>query len=69
MTKALLKTNGDFSAARDLLLNPFSESGQLWRCCDDDLLTSEDPAARQQLQMKYGEELLAKRVVFLELEG
>lgn len=69
MTKALLKTSGDFSEARDLLLNPFSISGSLWQCYDDDLLTSGDPVVRQQLQEKYGEELLAKRIVFLELEG
>lgn len=68
MTKALLKTSGDFSDARDLLLNPVSVSGTLWQCCDDDFLISGDPVVRQQLQEKYGEELLAKRVVFLELE-
>lgn len=68
MTKALLKTSGDFSEAHDLLVDLLPPSGTLWQCSDDDNLSSGDPAARLQLQEKYGEELLAKRVVFLELE-
>lgn len=69
MTKALLRTSGDFSQAQDLLLNHLLPSaGTLWQCSDDQRLTSGDPAARLQLQEKYGEELVAKRVVFLELE-
>lgn len=68
MTKALLKTSGNFSEARNLLQDLLPFSGTLWQCCDDDLLTSGDLAARQQLQEKYGEEAVAKRVVFLELE-
>lgn len=69
MTKALLKTSGDLSAALNLLLNPSSFSGPFWNRYDDGLLLSADPVARQQLQEKYGEEDLAKRVVFLEIEG
>lgn len=69
MTKALLRTSGDFSAAMELLLNPSSSSGAVWTRCDDNLLLSADPVVRQQLQEKYGEEALAKRVVFLEVEG
>lgn len=69
MTKALLKTSGDFSAALDLLLNPFSTSGPFWDRCDDNLLLSADPVVRQQLQDKYSEEDVAKRIVFLEVEG
>ncbi|KAM7402326.1 hypothetical protein PAMP_017573 [Pampus punctatissimus] len=69
VTKALLRTSGDFSAALDLLLNPSSISGPFWNCCDDSLLQSTDPAVRQQLQEKYGEEGMAKRIVFLEIEG
>lgn len=68
MTKALLRTSGDFSKAHDLLLDLLPSSGTLWQCSDDDSLISGDPAARLQLQEKYGEELLAKRVVFLELQ-
>lgn len=68
MTKALLKTSGDFSKARDLLLNNLI-SGPLWQCCDDNLLIPGDPAVLQQMQEKYSEELVAKRIVFLELEG
>lgn len=69
MTKALLKTSGDFSAALDLLSDPSSFSGPLWKRCDDTLLCSADPAARQQLQEEFGEEEVAKRILFLEVEG
>ncbi|XP_062272022.1 telomeric repeat-binding factor 2-interacting protein 1 isoform X1 [Scomber scombrus] len=65
VTKALLRTSGDFSAALELLLNSSSVSGPFWNRCDDSLLLSADPAARQQLQEKYGEEGVAKRIVFL----
>uniref|UniRef100_A0A3P8S4F8 Telomeric repeat-binding factor 2-interacting protein 1 n=1 Tax=Amphiprion percula TaxID=161767 RepID=A0A3P8S4F8_AMPPE len=67
VTKALLKTSGDFTAALDLLLNPSSISGPFWNRCDDNLLLSVDPVVRQQLQEKYGEESVAKRIVFLEV--
>uniref|UniRef100_A0A3Q3GIH7 Telomeric repeat-binding factor 2-interacting protein 1 n=1 Tax=Labrus bergylta TaxID=56723 RepID=A0A3Q3GIH7_9LABR len=63
VTKALLRTSGDFSAARDLLLTPGCISGPFWDRHDDDLLLSADPVVRQQLQGKYGEDDLAKRVV------
>ncbi|XP_070815075.1 telomeric repeat-binding factor 2-interacting protein 1 isoform X1 [Chaetodon trifascialis] len=69
VTKALLKTSGDFSAALDLLLNPFAVSGPFWKLSDDGLLLSGDPVVRQELQERYGEEKVAKRVMFLELEG
>ncbi|KAM6927823.1 telomeric repeat-binding factor 2-interacting protein 1 [Xenentodon cancila] len=69
VTKALLKTSGDFSAALSLLLNPSSVSAPLWNRHDDSLLLSADPAVRQQLQEKYSEENVAKRIVFLEMEG
>lgn len=69
VTKALLKTSGDFTAALDLLLNPSSVSGPFWNRCDDNLLLSAEPVARQQLQEKYGEEDVAKRILFLEVEG
>uniref|UniRef100_A0A3B3DWS6 Telomeric repeat-binding factor 2-interacting protein 1 n=1 Tax=Oryzias melastigma TaxID=30732 RepID=A0A3B3DWS6_ORYME len=66
VTKALLKTSGDFSAALDLLLNPSSLSASIWSLHDDSLLLSADPLVRQQLQEKYGEESVAKRMMFLE---
>lgn len=69
VTKALLKTSGDFSAAKDLLLNPSSISGPFWNRCDDRLLLSAEPIGIQRLQEKYGEENVAKRIVFLEVEG
>ncbi|XP_045932272.1 telomeric repeat-binding factor 2-interacting protein 1 [Micropterus dolomieu] len=68
VTKALLKTSGDFSAALDLLLNPSSFSALFWDRCDDSLLHSADLVVRQQLLEKYGEEAVAKRIVFLEIE-
>ncbi|XP_051272058.1 telomeric repeat-binding factor 2-interacting protein 1 isoform X2 [Dicentrarchus labrax] len=69
VTKALLKTSGDFSAALDLLLDPLSISGPFWKRSDDALLRSGDPAVQQQLQEKFSEEEVAKRIVFLEIEG
>lgn len=69
VTKALLKTSGDFAAALDLLSNPSVISGPFWNHHDDGLLLSADPVVRQQLQEKYGERELAQRIVFLELEG
>ncbi|XP_056294459.1 telomeric repeat-binding factor 2-interacting protein 1 isoform X2 [Pseudoliparis swirei] len=68
VTKALLRTSGDFSAAREQLLNPSSVSGPVWNRCDDGLLFSTDPVVRQQLQEKYSEEDVAKRIVFFEVE-
>ncbi|XP_042351637.1 telomeric repeat-binding factor 2-interacting protein 1 [Plectropomus leopardus] len=69
VTKALLKTSGDFSAALEQLLNPSTNSGPLWSRSDDSLLLSADPVVRQQLQEKYGEEGVAKRIMFLEVAG
>ncbi|KAM4612623.1 telomeric repeat-binding factor 2-interacting protein 1 isoform 2-T3 [Polymixia lowei] len=68
VTKALLKTSGDFSAALRLLLTPSSVPGPFWNRKDDGLLLSADTTVRQQLQEKYGETGLAKRLVFLEVE-
>ncbi|XP_061744278.1 telomeric repeat-binding factor 2-interacting protein 1 [Nerophis ophidion] len=67
VTLALLKTSGDFSAASRLLLDPSSIAGPFWDPRDDSLLLSEDPAAHQQLQKKYSDMGLAKRMLFLEL--
>ncbi|XP_037303719.2 telomeric repeat-binding factor 2-interacting protein 1 isoform X2 [Pungitius pungitius] len=69
VTKALLKTSGDFAAALDHLLNPTSISAPVWNRCDDTLLRSADPGVRQQLREKYGEQDVARRIVFLEVEG
>ncbi|XP_014899938.1 telomeric repeat-binding factor 2-interacting protein 1 [Poecilia latipinna] len=69
VTKALLKTSGDFAAAADLLLNPSSVSEPFWSRSDDSLLLSADPVGRRKLQEKYGEENVAKRIVFLEVKG
>ncbi|KAJ4927405.1 hypothetical protein JOQ06_015136 [Pogonophryne albipinna] len=66
VTKALLRTSGDFSAALKHLLNPSSALGPLWCRSDDGLLLSGDPGVRQKLQEKYSEEGVAKRVAFLE---
>ncbi|XP_053287104.1 telomeric repeat-binding factor 2-interacting protein 1 isoform X2 [Pleuronectes platessa] len=69
VTKALLRTSGDFAAALDLLLNHSIIHGPVWIGSDDVLLSSADPVVRQELEEKYGEKELAKRIVFLELEG
>uniref|UniRef100_A0A3P9NIE0 Telomeric repeat-binding factor 2-interacting protein 1 n=1 Tax=Poecilia reticulata TaxID=8081 RepID=A0A3P9NIE0_POERE len=69
VTKALLKTSGDFAAAADLLLNPSSVSEPFWSRSDDSLLLSANPVSLQKLQEKYGEENVAKRIVFLEVKG
>lgn len=68
VTKALLKTSGDFSAAQELLLNPCSAAGPFWTRSDDQLLLSADPEVRLKLQSKYGDESVAQRVMFLEME-
>ncbi|XP_059924630.1 telomeric repeat-binding factor 2-interacting protein 1 isoform X2 [Gadus macrocephalus] len=66
VTKVLLKTSGDFSAALALLLRPDSARGPFWSQSDDRLLMTSDTEARQQLQKRYGEQGVAKRLVFLE---
>ena len=66
VTRALLKTSGDYRAALALLLTPDSARGPFWSQCDDRLLLTSDPEARQQLQKRYGEQGVAKRLVFLE---
>ncbi|KAK0147210.1 Telomeric repeat-binding factor 2-interacting protein 1 [Merluccius polli] len=68
VTKALLKTSGDFSAALALLVNPTSARGPFWSRRDDRLLLTSDPKAHRQLQKRYGEQGVAKRLVFLEGE-
>lgn len=50
-------------------MNPGRTSGPIWDRHDDNLLLSADPKVRQQLQDKYGEEALVKRILFLEVEG
>ncbi|XP_061639942.1 telomeric repeat-binding factor 2-interacting protein 1 isoform X2 [Phyllopteryx taeniolatus] len=68
VTKALLKASGDVSAASRLLSDPVSFCVPLWNRRDDSFLLSADPAAFRQLQGKYGEEGVAKRMVFLNVE-
>lgn len=69
VTKALLKTSGDFAAALNLLLNPLSVPGPFWISTDDTILLSTDSTDQQYLQEKYGKEEVAKRIVFLEVGG
>uniref|UniRef100_A0A3B4AJA9 Telomeric repeat-binding factor 2-interacting protein 1 n=1 Tax=Periophthalmus magnuspinnatus TaxID=409849 RepID=A0A3B4AJA9_9GOBI len=49
--------------------NPSSFSGPIWTRTDDQRLCSTDQEVRQDLLTKYGEEALAKRLQFLEIEG
>ncbi|XP_034022100.1 telomeric repeat-binding factor 2-interacting protein 1 isoform X2 [Thalassophryne amazonica] len=68
VTMALLRSSGDVGTARHLLSDPSYTLGPQWSAHDDSLLRSGDSAARQQLVQKYGEEEVAKRMVFLEVE-
>nr|XP_057910869.1 telomeric repeat-binding factor 2-interacting protein 1 [Doryrhamphus excisus]XP_057910870.1 telomeric repeat-binding factor 2-interacting protein 1 [Doryrhamphus excisus] len=68
VTKALLKTSGDFSAASHLLMDPSSFCGPFWDRRDDSLLLSADPVACRKLEKKHGKASLAKRAMFLELD-
>lgn len=70
VTKALLKNSGDVSAAlRDPLMMPIVgnrvRQGPRWERHDDRLLLSADPS---ELQKKFGEEGVAKRMAFLDAE-
>uniref|UniRef100_A0A4W5K8Q0 Telomeric repeat-binding factor 2-interacting protein 1 n=1 Tax=Hucho hucho TaxID=62062 RepID=A0A4W5K8Q0_9TELE len=70
VTKALLKNSGDVSAAlRDPLMMPNVgngvRQGPRWERHDDRLLLSADPS---ELQKKFGEEGVAKRMAFLDAE-
>lgn len=69
VTKALLQTSGDFSAALGLLLDPGSAPCPLWTKKDDQLLQEANPLARSWLLRKYGEQRVAQRILFLEVEG
>lgn len=61
-------TSGDFSAALDLLLDPSCIPRTWWSRRDDTLLLSADHIVLLHLQEKYGEEEVAKRIMFLETE-
>uniref|UniRef100_A0A3B4AIP1 Telomeric repeat-binding factor 2-interacting protein 1 n=1 Tax=Periophthalmus magnuspinnatus TaxID=409849 RepID=A0A3B4AIP1_9GOBI len=69
VTKALLLASGDLFLAYEILQNPSSFSGPIWTRTDDQRLCSTDQEVRQDLLTKYGEEALAKRLQFLEIEG
>ncbi|KAJ3602319.1 hypothetical protein NHX12_030078 [Muraenolepis orangiensis] len=68
VTKALLKTSGDFSSALALLLNPASAQGPPWSRRHDRLLLTSDPKAHRQLRKRYGEQSVARRLAFLNGE-
>uniref|UniRef100_A0A8C6UI69 Telomeric repeat-binding factor 2-interacting protein 1 n=1 Tax=Neogobius melanostomus TaxID=47308 RepID=A0A8C6UI69_9GOBI len=68
VTKAILRASGDLILARELLMNPSSFSGPIWTRTEDQSLSSGDPTVRLELLTKYGEEGMAKRLMFLELE-
>ncbi|XP_033822034.1 telomeric repeat-binding factor 2-interacting protein 1 [Periophthalmus magnuspinnatus] len=69
VTKALLQASGDLFLAYEILQKPSSFSGPIWTRTDDQRLCSTDQEVRQDLLTKYGEEALAKRLQFLEIEG
>uniref|UniRef100_A0AAV2M4F7 Telomeric repeat-binding factor 2-interacting protein 1 n=1 Tax=Knipowitschia caucasica TaxID=637954 RepID=A0AAV2M4F7_KNICA len=66
VTKSLLKASGDVALAFEILRNPSCFSGPVWTQVDNQRLSSMDPEARQDLLTKYGEESVAKRMLFLE---
>ncbi|KAK7915700.1 hypothetical protein WMY93_011461 [Mugilogobius chulae] len=68
VTKALLKASGDVALALEILQEPSSFSGPVWTQTDDQRLCSSDSQMRQDLLTKYGEEGVAKRLMFLEME-
>uniref|UniRef100_A0A3B4AIK2 Telomeric repeat-binding factor 2-interacting protein 1 n=1 Tax=Periophthalmus magnuspinnatus TaxID=409849 RepID=A0A3B4AIK2_9GOBI len=67
--QSLLLASGDLFLAYEILQNPSSFSGPIWTRTDDQRLCSTDQEVRQDLLTKYGEEALAKRLQFLEIEG
>ncbi|KAM9813924.1 telomeric repeat-binding factor 2-interacting protein 1 [Neosynchiropus ocellatus] len=69
VTKALLQMSGDFSEALALLTGSLSAPPPLWTRHDDQLLRAADPQARSRLQRRYGEQSVAKRMLFLGVEG
>ncbi|XP_033878973.1 telomeric repeat-binding factor 2-interacting protein 1-like isoform X3 [Acipenser ruthenus] len=63
--QSLLKNSGDFQAVRHYLRTGRRADGRpLWTRHDDLDLQSGDPATKQALILKYGEECVAKRVAF-----
>lgn len=62
--KALLKTSGDFAAARQhLSQGSFPEPR--WTKREDQLLLTADPSCKCQLEEKYGAEAVSARISFL----
>nr|XP_061813626.1 telomeric repeat-binding factor 2-interacting protein 1-like [Nerophis lumbriciformis] len=68
VTKALLKTSGDVSAASRLLSHPTSFNSPFWDRRDDDVLLSADPGPLKQLLEKHGQAGVSKRRIFLNVE-
>ncbi|XP_051980423.1 telomeric repeat-binding factor 2-interacting protein 1 [Xyrauchen texanus] len=68
VTKALLKSNGDFTKAQMYLIEGYDceMHGPLWTRLDDELLLLADPNELKQLQSKYGEGEVIRRKAFLK---
>ncbi|KAK1158455.1 telomeric repeat-binding factor 2-interacting protein 1-like [Acipenser oxyrinchus oxyrinchus] len=67
--QSLLKNSGDFQAARHYLRPDRREDGRpLWTRHDDLALQSGDPAMKQALILKYGEENVDRRVAFFSMD-
>ncbi|XP_058860844.1 telomeric repeat-binding factor 2-interacting protein 1-like [Acipenser ruthenus] len=65
VVKSLLKNSGDFQAAQHYLHTGRRADGRpLWTRHDDLALQSGDPATKQALILKYGEEDVARRGAF-----
>ncbi|KAI4888502.1 hypothetical protein NFI96_013561 [Prochilodus magdalenae] len=68
--KALLKASGDVTTARLYLVEGYDANvhGPSWTRHDDEILLSADSSELEQLNEKYGEDSVLKRIAFLEVQ-
>ncbi|XP_017560342.1 telomeric repeat-binding factor 2-interacting protein 1 [Pygocentrus nattereri] len=68
--KALLKASGNVTTARLYLLEGYDPKvhGPIWTKQDDEILLSTDSSELEQLNVKYGEGSVLKRVAFLKAQ-
>ncbi|KAL7843216.1 hypothetical protein AOLI_G00247280 [Acnodon oligacanthus] len=68
--KALLKASGNVTTARLYLLEGYDPKvhGPIWTKHDDEILLSTDSSELEQLNEKYGEDSVLKRVAFLKAQ-
>ncbi|KAL6464887.1 hypothetical protein MHYP_G00272040 [Metynnis hypsauchen] len=68
--KALLKASGNVTTARLYLLEGYDPKvhGPIWTKLDDEILLSNDSSELEELNVKYGEGSVLKRVAFLKAQ-